>query len=61
MTVHELQALLSRADPDDTLMIDGSSGSLIVTSTRPGMHQVIELTTPTKEEEKFLRAMHIKW
>jgi len=65
MKVSELQYLLSRADPDDLVIFDAPSDSLLLISSRSGMHQKIEdlavFTKPTLREEEFLRAMHIKW
>jgi hypothetical protein len=62
MRVCELLDILARADPDDIVLFDASSDSLLFLSIQPGMHQLLDdLTASTVEEEEFLRAMHIKW
>ncbi len=62
MRVRELLALLSKADPEDTVVFDTNSDSLLLITIRPGMHQVVEDCTGfTVEEEEWLRKMHIEW
>lgn len=62
MKVCELQALLSRADPEDDLVLDTCSGDLLLITIRPGMHQIVEdFMGFTVEEEEWLRKMHIQW
>jgi hypothetical protein len=62
MKVCELIPLLSRADPEDLVVFQASSESLLLISIRSGMHQTFDdLTALTLEEEELLRAMHIEW
>jgi hypothetical protein len=62
MKVRELLTLLSRADPEDIVVFQASSESLLLISIRPGMNQRFEdLTVLTLEEKELLRAMHIQW
>ncbi len=62
MKVCELLEILSEADPDDTVLFDSSSDSLLLIFVRPGMHQTLEDSTASAVgEEDFLRAMHIQW
>ena len=62
MKVHELIALLARADPEDIVVIDADSGCLRLYNRRPGMSQPIEdeeVSTLTDDDSEFLRALHI--
>jgi hypothetical protein len=62
MKVRELLTLLSSADPEDIVVFEASSESLLLISVRPGMNQTFEdLTVLTLEEKELLRAMHIQW
>lgn len=63
MTVRELVALLSRCNPESTVILDARSEALIVTSVRGGMHQEWPATEPlllSLEDENFLCALHIR-
>lgn len=62
MNVGELLTLLSRADPEDTVFFQKCPDSLVLITTRPGMHQIVEdFAGFTVEEEQWLREMHIRW
>lgn len=62
MKVCELLEALSGADPDDIVVFDSSSDSLLLMSIRPGMHQMLEDSAALAVgEEEFLHAMHIQW
>ena len=62
MKVRELIALLSEADPEDTIMLEPVKGDLVLIKRQPGMHQPLGEDVPgTAVEEEFLRAMHIQW
>lgn len=63
MTVRELVALLSRCDPDATVICDTRSEALLVMSVRGGMHQEWPASVPlllNREDEDFLCALHIR-
>jgi hypothetical protein len=62
MKVCDLLEVLSEADPDDIVLFDSSSDSLLLIFIRSGMHQTFEDSTALAVgEEGFLRAMHIQW
>lgn len=62
MKICELLEILSEADPDDIVLFDSSSKSLVLLSIRSGMHQTVEDSTALAVgEEEFLREMHIRW
>lgn len=62
MNVGELLTVLSRADPEDIIVLQKCPDSLMLITTRLGMHQIVEdITGFTVEEEQWLREMHIQW
>jgi hypothetical protein len=58
----ELMPQLEKADPEDTVVIDAGSDSVLLINTRPGLFQPMEDPADwrlTKEDGDFLRALHI--
>jgi hypothetical protein len=63
MTVRELVALLSRCNPDATVVCDARSEALLVMGVRGGMHQEWPASEPlllNLEDEDFLCTLHIR-
>jgi hypothetical protein len=63
MTVRELVELLSRCNPESTVLCDARSEALFVAGVRGGMHQEWPATEPlllSLEDEDFLCALHIR-
>ena len=65
MKVWELLSLvpqLEAADPEDSVVIDADSRSVFLVNTRLGLFQPLEDPADlslTKEDEDFLRSLHI--
>ena len=63
MKVRELVARLERADPEDIVLIDPASQSLILLNQRAGMFQPLdrlEAATFTQTDEEFLRVLRVR-
>jgi hypothetical protein len=61
MTVRELMVMLSRCNPESTVICDARSEALLVIGTRTGMHEawIAEPLELTVEDEDFLCALRI--
>lgn len=62
MTVRELMAMLSRCNPESTVVCEARSEALIVIGRRTGMHEAWpdEPLALTVEDEGFLCALRIR-
>lgn len=62
MTVRELMAMLSRCNPESTVVCDAQSEALFVIDARTGMHEawIAEPLVLTVEDEDFLCALRIR-
>ncbi len=62
MTVRELIAMLSRCNPESTVVCEARSEALLVIGTRTGMHEAwsAEPLELTAADEDFLCALRIR-
>jgi hypothetical protein len=63
MKVRELIARLEKTDPEDTVLIDPGSQSLLLVNQRPGMFQPwngLEALTFTETDKELLRVLRVR-
>lgn len=65
MNVRELVARLTKADPEDTVVIDGDSQCLVLLNQRSGMFQPLDLLEEgaalTERDKQFLCSLRVRF